>query len=91
MADRYNHFWTPERMDKVIDAARDNNIAIEINNRFRIPSATFIKRAKAAGVRFTVGTNNADEHFSGAEYARQMIKECRLSKDDFYLPEKKPR
>jgi hypothetical protein len=91
MADRYSHFWTEERMDRVIRAARDNNIAIEINNRFRIPSADFIKKAKAAGAKFTIGTNNADENFSGAEYALKMIKECNLTKDDFYLPVKKQR
>jgi histidinol phosphatase-like PHP family hydrolase len=89
MADRYDSFWTPERMDKVIKAAKDNNIAIEINNRFMIPSAVFIKRAKAAGVKFTVGTNNADENFSGAEYARKMIRECGLTKADFFLPAKR--
>jgi hypothetical protein len=91
MADRYDHFWTEERMDKVINAAIANNIAIEINNRFRIPSAAFIKRAKAAGAKFTVGTNNADENFSGAEYARKIIRECNLTRDDFYLPVKKQR
>jgi hypothetical protein len=89
MADRYDHFWTEERMDKVIKAAKDKGIAIEINNRFRIPSANFIKRAKAAGVKFTIGTNNADENFSGAEYALNMIEECNLSEVDFFLPEKK--
>ncbi|HEX2969779.1 MAG TPA: hypothetical protein VHO46_11820 [Bacteroidales bacterium] len=91
MADRYDQFWTEERMDKVINAAKDNNIAIEINNRFKIPSAAFIKRAKAAGIKFTVGTNNADENFSGAEYALKMIDECGLSEKDFYLPVKKNR
>jgi len=91
MAGRYNQFWTAERMDKVIKAAKDNNIAIEINNRYKIPSADFIKRAKAAGVKFTVGTNNADENFSGAEYALAMIEECGLTASDFYLPVKKNR
>jgi hypothetical protein len=91
MAARYSHFWTAERMEKVILAAKYNNIAIEINNRFRIPSADFIKKAKGAGVKFTIGTNNADENFSGAEYALKMIKECNLTKDDFYLPVKKQR
>jgi hypothetical protein len=91
MAGRYSHFWTEERMDRVIIAAKNNNIAIEINNRFRIPSEDFIKRAKAAGVKFTIGTNNADENFSGAAYAVQMIKECNLTKDNFYLPVKKQR
>jgi hypothetical protein len=73
-------------MDRVISAAKANNIAIEINNRYKIPSAAFIKRAKAAGVKFTVGTNNADENFSGAPYALEMIEECNLTSGDFYLP-----
>jgi hypothetical protein len=91
MADRYDQFWTKARMDKVINAAKINNIAIEINNRYKIPSADFIKRAKKAGVKFTIGTNNADENFSGAEYAIKMIKECGLKESDFYLPVKKER
>jgi hypothetical protein len=91
MQSRYDQFWTPERMDKVINAAKANNIAIEINNRYKIPSETFIKRAKKAGVKFTIGTNNADENFSGAEYALEMIKICKLDKSDFFLPVKKDR
>jgi hypothetical protein len=91
MADRYDFFWTTERMDKVIKAAKDNHIAIEINNRYKIPSAAFIKRAEAAGVKFTVGTNNTDENFQGAQYAIDMIKLCNLTQDDFYLPLKKKR
>ena len=91
MQARYSEFWTPERMDKVISAAKANNIAIEINNRYRIPSETFIKRAKQAGVKFTIGTNNTDENFSGAEYALEMIRKCRLTESDFFLPVRKER
>lgn len=86
MADRYDSFWTEERMDKVIKAAKDHNIAIEINNRFKIPSAKFIERAKNAGVKFTVGTNNMDSNFSGAAYALEMIQKCNLTPADFYQP-----
>ncbi len=89
MVNRYDAFWTEERMDKVINASIENNIAIEINNRFKIPSEKFIKRAKAAGAKFTVGTNNADENFSGAEYALEMIKNCSLTEEDFFLPANK--
>jgi len=91
MQSRYDQFWTPERMDKVIKAAKDNDIAIEINNRYRIPSVDFISRAKEAGVKFTVGTNNADENFSGAAYALKMIRKCKLTESDFFLPVKKDR
>ncbi len=86
LSDRYDYFWTSERMDKVINAARDNNVAIEINNRYKIPSIDFIKRAKRAGVKFTVGTNNTNSDFSGASYAREVITRCRLTQKSFFEP-----
>ena len=89
MAGRYDIFWTKERMDKVIQAAKENSIAIEINNRYRIPSSEFIKMAKDAGIKFTVGTNNMDSNFSGAKYTRKMIKECSLTEQDFFKPANK--
>jgi hypothetical protein len=89
MAERYDYFWTEERATEVINALKNNNIAMEINNRYRIPSADIIKRAKKAGVKFTVGTNNTDGNFSGAQYALDMIKECNLTESDFWLPVKK--
>ncbi|HUX57612.1 MAG TPA: hypothetical protein VMV77_11615 [Bacteroidales bacterium] len=86
MSERYDSFWTDERMDMVIEAAKDNNIAIEISNRYKIPSVKFISRAKRAGVKFTVGTNNMDSNFSGAEYALDLIIKCNLTQEDFFLP-----
>lgn len=86
MANRYDQFWTVERMDKVINAAKANHIAIEINNRYKIPSIQFIERAHKAGVLFTVGTNNADANFSGAPYALEAISKCGLTEKDFWLP-----
>jgi histidinol phosphatase-like PHP family hydrolase len=86
MADRYDSFWTVERMDRVIKAAKEHNIAIEINNRYRIPSVKFIARAKNAGVKFTVGTNNTDANFTGADYALEVIKKCQLTQTDFFQP-----
>lgn len=89
LKDEYDALWTEERMDKVIQAAVDNNIAIEINARYKIPSATFIKRAKTQGVRFSMGTNNADSNLGYLEYAIEMIEECGLKPDDFFKPKKK--
>ncbi|MFN8240791.1 MAG: hypothetical protein U0X39_08580 [Bacteroidales bacterium] len=91
MSSRYDLFWTEKRMDAVIQAALKNGIAIEINNRYKIPSETFIRRAHAAGVKFTIGTNNADSKFGRAEYALDMIRKCGLVETDFYKPVKKNR
>ena len=85
----YDALWTAARMDKVIQAAVDNDIAIEINARYKIPSATFIKRAKAAGVKFSMGTNNTDKELGTLDYAIRMITECELAPDDFFKVVKK--
>ena len=85
----YDVLWTTERMDKVINAAVTNNIAIEINARYKIPSATFIKRAKAAGAKFSMGTNNTDKNLGTLDYAIEMIDECGLEPSDFFKPKKK--
>ena len=80
----YDILWTTDRMDKVINAAVTNNIAIEINARYKIPSATFIKRAKSAGVKFSMGTNNVDKNLGTLDYAIEMIDECGLEPSDFF-------
>jgi histidinol phosphatase-like PHP family hydrolase len=89
MAGRYDFFWTEARMNEVIDAAKANNKAIEINNRFSIPSEKFIRLAKEKGVKFTIGTNNIDSSFGRAEYALEMIRKCGLTENDFWKPVKK--
>jgi histidinol phosphatase-like PHP family hydrolase len=86
---KYDELWTKERMDRVIQSAARQNVAIEINARYKIPSATFIKRAKSAGVKFSMGTNNADADLGTLDYAIQMIGECNLQPSDFFKPKEK--
>lgn len=87
---RYDELWTPERMDRVIKALVDNKVAMEINDRRKIPSAAFIKRAKAAGVKFTFGTNNAGADDLGKlSYCIAMIEECGLTPNDMWMPKEK--
>jgi hypothetical protein len=82
----YDALWTPERMQRVIDAAIQNDVAIEINNRYKIPSAAFIKSAKAAGAKFSFGTNNGDANLGRLEYPIQMVQECGLTANDIFQP-----
>lgn len=83
---QYDALWTPERMKRVIDAAIKNDVAIEINNRYKIPSASFIKAAKASGAKFSFGTNNAEAELGRLEYPIQMVKECGLAWQDIFVP-----
>ena len=73
-------------MQQVVDAAARNQVAVEINSRFKIPSAAFLRRAKQAGVKFTLGTNNVDRDLARLEYALQMVQDCRLTWKDMWMP-----
>jgi hypothetical protein len=86
IAGEYDALWTAERMQRVIEAAVKNDVVIEINNRYKIPSAGFIKAAKAAGTKFSFGTNNADANLGRLEYPIKMVKECGLKWQDIFVP-----
>lgn len=89
IANEYDALWTEARMDKVISAAVANDVAIEINARYKLPSATFIKRAKAAGATFSIGTNNVTKELGTLDYAIEMIEVCGLEPGDFFKTKKK--
>jgi Histidinol phosphatase and related hydrolases of the PHP family len=86
MAD-YDKYWTDERVAMIVKALRDNNIALEINARYKLPSARIIKAAKAAGVKFTLGTNNGNvQQLDRLEYSLKMVEECGLTIEDMWFP-----
>ena len=86
IAHDYDRLWTPQRMQRVIEAAKANDVAIEINNRYRLPSPAFIQRAKNAGVKFSFGTNNTGPELGRMEYAVAMVKQCGLTPQDIFIP-----
>jgi hypothetical protein len=92
LAKDYESLWTEERRRKVIDAAVKNGVAIELNNRYKLPSASFVKMAKEAGAKFTFGTNNAAAADLGrCEYGLEMVRACKLVWQDFFVPLKAPK
>ncbi|MCC7156109.1 MAG: DUF1080 domain-containing protein [Bryobacterales bacterium] len=83
----YDRLWTEERMKKVAAAAARNNVAVELNDRYKIPSPAFVRVFKDAGCKFAFGTNNTGPADLGrSEYGLRMIKECGLRWQDFWVP-----
>jgi hypothetical protein len=83
---RYDELWTPARMDRLIAAAVKNHVAIEINAHFQIPSAAFVRRAKAAGAKFSIGSNRHAQGIGEIEYCLRMARNCGLTAKDFFVP-----
>ena len=86
IAKEYDTLWTTERMQQVITAAVSHDVAIEINARYRIPSAKFLKLAKQAGAKFSFGTNNTGNEVGGLDYCFEMFQECGLTANDMFMP-----
>ena len=87
IASEFDTLWTDERMDRVIQAAVKNGVAIEINARYKLPSEKFLKKAKAAGAKFSFGTNNGGKNDLGdLAYSRLMATRCGLTKEDMFVP-----
>ncbi|MDH6305116.1 hypothetical protein M2459_002213 [Parabacteroides sp. PF5-5] len=86
MQDRYDEFWTEARMNKFIDALVKSGKALEINELYNIPNKAILMKAKAAGVKFTFGTNNIVPEVSMLEYSIRMKKELGLTAKDMYKP-----
>jgi len=83
----YDKYWTDTRIEQLINALKKNNVALEINSFSSVPSAKIIKAAKAAGVKFTLGTNNERvEELNRLEYSLRMVEECGLTIDDMWFP-----
>ncbi|MBN1873371.1 MAG: hypothetical protein JXA33_04005 [Anaerolineae bacterium] len=84
-ARHYDELWTPERMHTIIDLARARNIALEIAENVRVPSMEFIKLAKAAGIKFTFGTNARNHNAGNLHYCLEMVEACGLTADDMFI------
>jgi histidinol phosphatase-like PHP family hydrolase len=82
----YDALWTDERMRKVIDAAAKYRVAIEINSRYNIPSVKFLKLARAAGIKFTFGSNAHGEDAGKLDYSLKVARDLKLTRRDMFTP-----
>jgi hypothetical protein len=89
LADRYDALWTSERADRVIRALAASGVALEISDSLRLPKPDFIRKARAAGIPLTCGTNNRGRELGHIGYCIEMIEECGLTPEDMWLPGKR--
>jgi len=85
----YDELWTDERMRRVIRAAIDNHVALEINARSPWPHERFIRMAKQMGAKFTFGSNNFDDRPIDMSRCLDAIERYGLTEQDMFVP--KPR
>ena len=68
LAEQWETYWTPPRCRKVIDAALKYGVALEISSSYKLPKLPFLKLAKAAGAKFSFGSNGRYPNMGKLEY-----------------------
>lgn len=86
LVSRAEELWTEERMKKIIDAAVSHGVAIEINTVRVLPSERFIRLAKAAGAKFSIGSGRSYAEVFDRAYAWETQKKIPLRWQDMYVP-----
>ncbi len=82
----FDELWTVERMKKVINAAVKYQVAIELNSRYRLPRMNFLKLAKNAGARFSLGSNIHGLDVGKLDYCVEAVKQLGLTSKDIFTP-----
>lgn len=80
----YDKLWTEARMEKVISTAVKQGVALEISSSYKLPKMPFLKMAKAAGVKFTFGSNGRYPKMGLLDHSIQMAQELGLKRADMF-------
>jgi histidinol phosphatase-like PHP family hydrolase len=86
LAADYDLYWTPERMKKVIETAVEHGVALEISSGMKLPKRTFLQAAKAAGAKFSLGSNGRYPNMGRLDYSLEMARALKLTKSDMFTP-----
>lgn len=82
----YDALWTDARAQKVIGAAVKLGVALEISSSYKLPRLPFLKQAKAAGVKFSLGSNGRYPKMGLIDHSIAMAKELGLKRSDMFTP-----
>lgn len=84
IADRYDELWTKERMTKLIQAAIDGGVALEIQAESQFPKPQFVKLALEMGAKISFGTNNFDPKLKSLEAWKRNFDRFHFTADQLW-------
>ena len=83
-------WWTEEREDRFIEAAVANRVAIEISNRYQLPHHRFLRKAREAGARFSLGSDaHHREQVARLDWAVQAAIAAGIGENQLFTPERR--
>ena len=84
IADRYDELWTKERMTKLIQAAIDGGVALEIQAESNFPKPEFVELALEMGAKFSFGSNNFDPKLKNTDSWKRNFERFHFTKEQLW-------
>jgi histidinol phosphatase-like PHP family hydrolase len=82
-------WWTGPREERFIEALLQSGVAVEISNRYRLPHARFLRKAREAGARFSLGSDGHGEaQIARLDWAIEAARQAGIHQTDLFLPER---
>lgn len=82
----HERLWTERRVTRVVEAFARRGIAMEISSSYQLPKLSFLRIARAAGLKFTFGSNGRYPNMGRLDYSLEMARTLRLTRADVWLP-----
>ncbi len=82
----YDRLWTADRMTPIIASLKQTRTAVEIDSAYSIPRMPFLKMAKAAGLKFSFGSNSGSGPVRAMDFCVDTAKELGLTAKDMFVP-----
>jgi histidinol phosphatase-like PHP family hydrolase len=82
----YDRLWTEARMRKIIEAAVKRGVALEISASYKLPRTPFLRLAKAAGAKFTFGSNGRYPKMGLLDHSVQTVKDHNFTRQNMFCP-----
>lgn len=81
-------WWTEEREDVYVEALAESGVALEISNRYRLPHDRLLRKAREAGVRFSLGSDGHTEaQVARLEWAAETARRVGVTDRELFVPE----
>jgi histidinol phosphatase-like PHP family hydrolase len=80
-------WWTEAREDRFVDAIVASGVALEISNRYRLPHDRILRKAKAAGATFSLGSDaHHEEQVARLDWAVEAASRAGVTGADLFVP-----
>jgi histidinol phosphatase-like PHP family hydrolase len=90
LEDDVEAWWTEEREDRYVEALAASTVALEISNRYRLPHDRLLRKARQAGVRFSLGSDgHTARQVARLDWAAETARRVGVTERDMFVPERR--